>query len=1063
MKRFYLSLKAKLILLIILVAVPGLAGIIYQSFMERQQAIDTAIKQAINIVELTISEQATLIKETKFFLQRLSTFNTLLNVNSSECSKTLANILKLNNNYINLGIPRTDGELLCSAKKLDHPINVADRPYIKKALTTRSFSIGEFQIDRAADVSSINFAYPVINPNSNLIEGVAVAVVSLDWWSKRLSQAKLPKKAIAYITDHEHKVIATYPQNYKVLGSIVNNYQNNLLKKNSILNQSTIRLLGADDNLRVFVNRPLSNTDDLINITISVGIPFGDELSAINSRLIQTIGVIVLFVILMFIIAIRGIQKNVLNPLKFLLHSTKNLELGKRVKDIPQHGSSELLDLQTNFNFMSKTRLNAEEQLRKSQISLQKSESRLSRHIENTPLGCISWDNNLICTEWNKAAEDIFGYSANEAIGRTAFDLILISDLHEKIYAVYKLLLEEKKATHRINDNMTKQGNTITCEWHNTPIIEKDGSVTGVSSFVQNITQRKHIEDKLTQAASVFSHAHEGIIITDASGKITDVNKTFVAITGYEHREVIGKSPNILSSNRHSQLFYTQLWKSLEENGYWSGEIWNKRKNHEIFPEHLTISTVHDHEGKVKNYVAVFTDISNIKKHQSQLEHMAHYDGLTNLPNRVLLADRLNQAMIQTKRSKKTLAIAFLDLDGFKEVNDVYGHSLGDELLILLSHRLKEALRGCDTLSRFGGDEFVAILADLDNVQDYEPVLERMLKAASKPMIVNDTLIKVSASIGVTLYPKDNVDADQLIRHADQAMYTSKQRGKNCYHLFDIESEDVIKKQSDSLQSIAEAIKNREFILYYQPKVNMKTGDIVGAEALIRWQHPQKGLLPPFNFLPLIENHPLSIEIGEWVIHEALNQIGKWQKQGLNLPVSVNIDALQLQQKDFTNRLTMLLKMHPDVKPNALQLEVLETCALGDVMDVSETMNNCLKLGISFAIDDFGTGYSSLTYLRRLPADLIKIDQTFIRDMLVDSEDKAIVVGVVALARSFNRKVIAEGVETIAHGTALLEMGCEFAQGYGIAKPMPAEKIPEWTANWKPDEAWQVVERKKPN
>jgi len=1060
MKLIFQSLKSRLVLLIILVALPGLVGLIYQSFIERERAINIALKQAANIVEITTSEQANLIEETRGFLQRLSKFKSVLNLESPDCSKVLADILKLNSNYINLGIPRADGELLCNASQLDKPVNVADRPYIQQALATRDFSIGEFQIDRAAGVTSINFAYPVINPTTNKTVGLAVAVVSLDWWSKRLAQANLPKNTKAFITDHEQKIIAVYPTNSKLLGTYAPNIQGSLLGDNSPLAQSGKTVITNDDHLRVFVSRPLFNTDKLINMTISVGIPFDKELLAINSRLIKTGSFVLIFVVLLFFIAMRGIQKSVLSPLKALMNSTKDLELGKDIESFSQHGSSELIDLQQNFILMAKTRLNAEQQLRKSQKSLQQSESRLTRHIENTPLGCISWDRDLICTEWNKSAENIFGYSAEEAIGRKATELILAPELVDEVYTFYKLILEHKGGKYNTNANLTKSGHSITCEWHYTPIVENDGSVTGVASLVQDITQRKKLEDKLTQAASVFSHAHEGILITDATGNITDVNETFVAITGYEHDEVIGKNSSMLSSNRQSPLFYTQLWESLAENGYWSGEIWNQRKNREIYPEQLTISTVYDDEGKVKNYVAVFTDITEIKKHQSQLEHMAHYDELTNLPNRALLADRLNQAIVQSKRSKKALAVVFLDLDGFKEINDAQGHSFGDELLISLSHRLQDTLRDCDTLSRFGGDEFVAILADLEEVQDYKPILTRMLKAASKPILIHDILVQVSASIGVTLYPMNNVDADQLIRHADQAMYLAKQKGKNGYQLFDIESEHAIKKCSESLQDIARALENNEFVLYFQPKVNMRTGEIIGAEALIRWQHPERGLLSPVEFLPLIENHSLSIEIGEWVISKSLTQVALWQKCGLNLMVSVNIGALQLQEQHFTDRLTKLLAEYPNVEPSYLELEVLETSALGDVINASNVMNKCTKLGVTFAIDDFGTGYSSLTYLRRLPADLIKIDQSFIFDMLDDPEDKAIVVGIIALATSFNRKVIAEGVETIEHGTALLKIGCELAQGFGIARPMPPEQMPKWAANWKPDPTWKLVKRK---
>lgn len=450
-----------------------------------------------------------------------------------------------------------------------------------------------------------------------------------------------------------------------------------------------------------------------------------------------------------------------------------------------------------------------------------------------------------------------------------------------------------------------------------------------------------------------------------------------------------------------------------------------------------------------------FSELNTIKE---QLQHQALHDVLTNLPNRVLLADRLSQSMVQSQRHDNLLAVVFLDLDGFKHVNDSYGHDLGDEVLIIVSLRMKEVLREGDSLARIGGDEFVAVLTDLTTVEECEPVLERLLLAASEPVYLGDVEIKISASIGVTLYPQDNVSADQLMRHADQAMYIAKESGKNRYHLFDTAEDNAVKVQREILESIRSALDNQQFVLYYQPKVNMRTGKVIGAEALIRWQHPQRGLLNPFDFLPAIENNPMMIELGEWVIDGALRQIGQWQAMGLNIPLntSVNIAAIQLQQTNFVNRLTTLLTAHPDVDSRYLELEVLETSALEDVHHVSTIMNDCMALGVNFALDDFGTGYSSLTYLRRLPASLIKIDQSFVRDMLHDVDDLAIVEGVIALAKSFKREVIAEGVETVEHGTALLQIGCELAQGYGIARPMPAGDIPRWINEWKPDIHWQV-------
>lgn len=446
------------------------------------------------------------------------------------------------------------------------------------------------------------------------------------------------------------------------------------------------------------------------------------------------------------------------------------------------------------------------------------------------------------------------------------------------------------------------------------------------------------------------------------------------------------------------------------------------------------------------------------KEYQKQLEHIAHYDILTNLPNRSLLGDRISQSMLQSQRHSQSLAVVFLDLDGFKAVNDAYGHDKGDELLIKLSIRMKDSLREGDSLARIGGDEFVAVLTDLVRVKDWEPVIERLLQAASEPVVIDDIVLTISASIGVTLYPQDNVDADLLLRHADQAMYVAKASGKNCYHLFDTAQDDAVKVQQESLEAIRNALDNHEFVLYYQPKVNMRTGVVMGAEALIRWQHPQRGLLNPIDFLPMIENHSLMIKVGEWVIDSALTQISHWQNMGLNQPlnISVNIAAVQLQQPNFTQRLKTLLASHTDVEPSYLELEVLETSALYDVNHVSTIMSDCMVLGVKFALDDFGIGYSSLTHLRRLPANLVKIDQSFVRDMMFDVDDLAIVEGVIALAKSFKREVIAEGVETIEHGTALLQMGCDLAQGYGIARPMPASDIPAWISDWKPDTSWQT-------
>jgi diguanylate cyclase (GGDEF)-like protein/PAS domain S-box-containing protein len=561
-------------------------------------------------------------------------------------------------------------------------------------------------------------------------------------------------------------------------------------------------------------------------------------------------------------------------------------------------------------------------------------------------------------------------------------------------------------------------------------------------------------EARLQLAASVFTHAREGITITDAAGTILEVNDTFTHITGYSREEALGQNPRMLQSGRQGPEFYAAMWHDLTHKGHWHGEAWNRRKNGELYAEMITISALRDPTGVTQNYVALFTDITSIKEHQKQLEHIAHYDALTNLPNRVLLADRLLLAMAQCQRRAQSLAVVYLDLDGFKAVNDKHGHDAGDELLIAVAQRMKEALREGDTLARIGGDEFVAVLVDLEHGQDCEPVLKRLLQAAATPVTATAAVLQVSASIGVTVYPQDQADADLLLRHADQAMYLAKQMGKNRYHLFDVDQDTAVQTQRESLEHIRQALERNEFVLHYHPKVNMKTGEVMGTEALIRWNHPERGLLPPDAFLPIIENLPLSVELGEWVIATALTQIAAWRATGLDMRVSVNIGARQLQQGDFVLRLQDLLRAHPEVSASQLELEVLETSAMEDIAQVSETMRTCRAMGVHFALDDFGTGYSSLTYLKHLPAEVLKIDRTFVRDMLNDPDDLSIVESVIGLARAFGRQVIAEGVETGIHAELLLALGCELAQGFGIAHPMPAHALPAWVATWQPDAAW---------
>jgi diguanylate cyclase (GGDEF)-like protein/PAS domain S-box-containing protein len=576
-----------------------------------------------------------------------------------------------------------------------------------------------------------------------------------------------------------------------------------------------------------------------------------------------------------------------------------------------------------------------------------------------------------------------------------------------------------------------------------------DGTPLRMIGTHADISLRKEAEENLQLAASVFKHAMEAIVITDPESRIIDVNAAFSRITGYSRAEVLGQNPRLLNSGLQGKDFFQTMWQQLTEHGHWYGEIWNRRKNGEVYAATQNISAVRDALGKVQHYIALSADITVAKSQQQELERIAHYDTLTKLPNRALLADRMNQAMTQTQRRGQQLAVVFLDLDGFKAVNDSHGHDAGDFLLVTVADRMKLALRDGDTLARIGGDEFVAVLLDLTDIASSAPMLNRLLAAASQPVPFGKATLQVSASLGVTYFPQSqDIDADQLMRQADQAMYQAKLAGKNRFHFFDAAQARSVRERHSSRDDIARALLEGEFTLLYQPQVNLRTAQVVGAEALIRWRHPENGLLEPVHFLPLIKDHPLAIELGQWVLEKALQQAERWQLVGLTIPVSINIGARHLQQGDFVAHLRQALAAHPTLRPSCLELELLETSAIGHVDHVAKVIADCREMGVRFALDGFGWGGSSLSYLKRLQIARLKVDRSIVLHMLEDPDELAILQSILGLARAFELELLAEGVETAEQSQKLLQLGCDLAQGFGIAQPMAGADLPDWVRRW---------------
>jgi diguanylate cyclase (GGDEF)-like protein/PAS domain S-box-containing protein len=556
---------------------------------------------------------------------------------------------------------------------------------------------------------------------------------------------------------------------------------------------------------------------------------------------------------------------------------------------------------------------------------------------------------------------------------------------------------------------------------------------------------------RAVDAAAIFSE-------TDLTGRITHVNDQFCAISGYSREELLGQNHRLLNSGTHSPEFFAGMWRTIALGNVWKGEICNRAKNGSLYWVESTMVPVLDKAtGRIERYLSIRFDISEKRQLLHTLQWRVGHDVLTGLPNRAFLSDLLDQALEFSRQEKTPLAVCMLDLDGFKAVNDGYGHASGDLLLVEVAKRLRGIVRAEDVVARLAGDEFVLVLRYVRDLPELRAALNRVLGTISAPYSLHGKKLNVYASIGVTLFPHDNEDAETLLRHADQAMYVAKQSGRKRFHLFDVSRDREVKATHQTVERVRQALINHELRLHFQPKVNMRRGEVVGFEALLRWKHPQNGMLAARDFLSQVEETDLIIDIGEWVIDQVLQQLDAWGQAGHHWPVSVNIAARHFQRADFVDRLESALGRHARVAPRMLDLEIVESVAIENIQHVGDCLQACQALGVQFSLGDFGTGYSSLSYLKRLHTQTIKIDKSFVRDILRDDDDLALTTAVIGLARAFGREVIAEGLESVEHGELLLRLGCEMAQGYFIARPMPAAEVPAWVAGYVAPAQWRAL------
>jgi|GEM_PF-1070474 PAS domain S-box/diguanylate cyclase (GGDEF) domain len=665
----------------------------------------------------------------------------------------------------------------------------------------------------------------------------------------------------------------------------------------------------------------------------------------------------------------------------------------------------------------------------------------------------------------NTAAAEFVGRPHDQLIGYDDYALFSEASAQELI-AKDQAIIAAKQVQTKIENLTTQNGQAFTFLITKGPVFDTNGNIAGLFGIARNITEQKQLIQQIKISEERFQ-----LVVEAISDGFWDWD--ICAGTVYRsprYLEMIGYSPD---EDTHDFAFFEKLIHP-EDRAYVLQNIEDHKQGKILSLEFSFRLITHsgmlkwarisgrallrDPQGNALRIIGSIADITEHQEHEAELDRVAHYDPLTGLPNRRLLSDRLNQAIIRSARKNSSCAVCLFDLDGFKNINDRFGHLVGDQLLIAITQNLKGVLRADDTLARLGGDEFVVLLSEITSAEDCTLILDRMLKVINQESQCGDYMLQISASIGVSLYPEDNVDPDTLLRHADQAMYLAKESGKNCYQLFDPVRDQKAQQHRNLMEQLHHGLLHGEFTLFYQPKVDLTDGRIIGAEALIRWNHPERGLMSPAEFLPFIHGSELEITFGEWVIDRALAQTAMWSTQGITTRVSVNVSANHLLKPGFSQYLQTALHKYPSVLPVNFELEILESAAIADMEQAIAILHDCRKLGVHFSLDDFGTGYSSLTYLRRLPVDTLKIDQSFVRDMLEDNDDLGIVEGVIQLASVFNRHVIAEGVETLEQGKKLGQLGCNHVQGYGIAKPMPADLFPQWCAEWKDSKLWLATQ-----
>lgn len=913
-------------------------------------------------------------------------------------------------------------------------IDLSGYAFVREALQTRRSVWSDTYLSTHGHVA-VGIAVPVDIPaaagDSGPTPGVMVGEIDLAEISRFVRTLGEPSRALLIVVDETGRIVAHPDPERAMSQENISNLLPNWIGKGSLQNLQ-FRFEGTD-----YVGS--STVMRFPHWTVLVARPPAVMYATLRSTLLAAgFGTLLSLVIAMFaaIVASRRLARRAAS----FTANIQAIAAGNYAAQIPSSRTNELEDLSESMRQMVQAVLDREARLRSS-------EAKYRGVVESIPELITRVDTTGRLTFVNHMAEIYYGLPAAECIGLPAFDFVHPDDRAATTKAFGEWLGGDTSEPRQFeNRQVARNGAVHLMHWN--IVAERgpsgdqaEGEITGFSSVARDVTAARAAEQSMRLAASVFSASAEGICITDASALIVSVNPALLNISGYSERELVGHTTALFSSGRHDQRFYRDMWSNIIERGVWRGEIWNRRKDGELFPAWLTITAIRNHDGAVTNYVGTVSDMSERKQQQAHIHFLAHHDALTKLPNRMLLDDRIDQAISAARRCGDHTAVLFIDLDRFKLINDTLGHDVGDRLLEHIAERLKGALRETETVARLGGDEFVILIPELPDIERVAVIAHKVREAIATPTVIDGQTLHITPSIGISVFPEDGTDGRALLRNADTAMYHAKECGRNNFQFFTAAMNTNVQERVTIESDLRNALARGEFELHYQPQVDSRSQAVFGMEALLRWRHPERGLLLPGSFITIAEETGLIIAIGEWVLHEACRQVQHWHDAGHSgLRVAVNLSARQLQNQNLLKQVQSAIDKS-GITPQTLELEITESMLMTDPEAATALSHRLTDLGLRLAIDDFGSGYSSLSYLKRFPVAVLKIDRSFVHDLSSEPGDSAIIAAIMAMATSLGLDVIAEGVETAEQLRILGDHGCHAVQGYYFSRPRPAEEI----------------------